>query len=256
MKRVLAGLASALAMTFPVALHAATSGPAVASPAVANPAVSSPAAATETPRITQAPSGRQQLRVMVLRDERIKKRRVAVVLRDWFYCFPPTGEIIRVPAGYLTDFASIPPDFWWIVPPFGDQTEAAVVHDWLFAVGETGAYNHANKVFHYALVEQHVPVAKADAMYRIVETFGRAAYGRDNEWREHFRDTETGVRLEPWYPKPATAIVGHSPTRCVNWDAESADFAAHNPSLPRPSLALPSAILPPIMSPLAVSPVP
>lgn len=43
------------------------------------------------------------------------------------------GAVI-VPAGFTTDFASIPRALWWLYLPYGDTWgEAAVIHDWLYA---------------------------------------------------------------------------------------------------------------------------
>lgn len=39
---------------------------------------------------------------------------------------------ITVPAGFVTDFASIPRLFWRILPPWGSYNRAAVVHDFLY----------------------------------------------------------------------------------------------------------------------------
>ncbi len=41
---------------------------------------------------------------------------------------------IKVPQGFLTDFASIPRLFWPILPPFGPWRYAAVIHDYLFTL--------------------------------------------------------------------------------------------------------------------------
>lgn len=38
---------------------------------------------------------------------------------------------IEVPAGFITDFASVPRIFWSILPPFGRYTKSAVLHDFL-----------------------------------------------------------------------------------------------------------------------------
>lgn len=43
--------------------------------------------------------------------------------------------IIRVPAGFVTDFASIPRAFWVVLPPTGKYGKAAVVHDYLYVMG-------------------------------------------------------------------------------------------------------------------------
>lgn len=40
-----------------------------------------------------------------------------------------SGEWVNVPAGYLTDGASVPRLFWNIIPPWGSYGQAAVVHD-------------------------------------------------------------------------------------------------------------------------------
>src|SRR4051812_48133804 len=39
---------------------------------------------------------------------------------------------VRVPAGFITDFASIPEILWNILPPTGSYGKAAVIHDWLY----------------------------------------------------------------------------------------------------------------------------
>lgn len=41
------------------------------------------------------------------------------------------SETFNIPAGYITDFASVPRIFVWLLPPFGDYTPAAIVHDYL-----------------------------------------------------------------------------------------------------------------------------
>lgn len=45
------------------------------------------------------------------------------------------GEVIRVPAGFVTDFASIPRGLWNIFPPTGKYGKAAVIHDYIYVMG-------------------------------------------------------------------------------------------------------------------------
>lgn len=45
------------------------------------------------------------------------------------------GPVIELPAGFRTDFASIPRLFWNILPPWGKYGKAAVIHDWLYKSG-------------------------------------------------------------------------------------------------------------------------
>ena len=43
------------------------------------------------------------------------------------------GDVINVPCGFITDLASIPWAFRWILPKSGPYNKAAVIHDWLYA---------------------------------------------------------------------------------------------------------------------------
>lgn len=47
------------------------------------------------------------------------------------------GDVITVPRGTTTDFASVPKLFWSILSPFGRYGKAAVVHDHLYRNGGT-----------------------------------------------------------------------------------------------------------------------
>ena len=42
---------------------------------------------------------------------------------------------IKVPAGFITDGASVPRALWWLFPPTGRYFQAAVVHDYLLSLG-------------------------------------------------------------------------------------------------------------------------
>ena len=41
------------------------------------------------------------------------------------------GDVFTVPAGYVTDLASVPRFMHWLVLPYGPYTRAAVLHDYL-----------------------------------------------------------------------------------------------------------------------------
>lgn len=55
--------------------------------------------------------------------------------RHWTLTEPLTfhgnTDIITVPAGYTTDFASVPRFLQWLAPSTGPYSSAAVLHDWL-----------------------------------------------------------------------------------------------------------------------------
>ena len=48
------------------------------------------------------------------------------------------NRTVTVPAGFLTDLASIPRPLWNILPPVGKYDEAAVVHDLLYQQAPDG----------------------------------------------------------------------------------------------------------------------
>ena len=85
----------------------------------------------------------------------------------------PDRNFIIVPAGYRTDFASIPRLLWRILPPGGRYREAAVVHDWLCDV-DPKICNHiqAAKVFDEAMEELGVKPWKRRLITWAVCKFG------------------------------------------------------------------------------------
>lgn len=84
--------------------------------------------------------------------------------------------LIIVPAGSLTDFASIPkwlPIAYTLLKSVGK--EAAVVHDWLYRKKICGKLK-ADRVFLEALKSKGVAVWKRNVMYWAVVAFGWKAY--------------------------------------------------------------------------------
>jgi hypothetical protein len=70
-----------------------------------------------------------------------------------------SGQVITVPAGFVTDGASIPQLLWAIMPTWGRYSRAAVVHDFLYAALRAGAPHQfapdrktADGIFHEAMV--------------------------------------------------------------------------------------------------------
>ena len=69
-------------------------------------------------------------------------------------------DVFVVPAGFRTDFASVPRVVVWLFPRFGRYTLAAVLHDWLVTVGiPTGAVSSrdADGLFRRVMAELGVP---------------------------------------------------------------------------------------------------
>jgi hypothetical protein len=145
------------------------------------------------------------LHVAVERDVRKEGfRRLGVLTDDYYYCYPLTHEVIRVPRGFETDFASIPYIAAGFIDPMGDNMEAAVIHDYLYAVGEPGQREKADTILLDALEQHHVDPIRRKMMYEAVRLGGAKNYGAPSEWR--FVDPETQKPIKP-PPKPKTAII-------------------------------------------------
>jgi hypothetical protein len=73
-----------------------------------------------------------------------------------------------VPAGFRTDFASVPRVVTWLIPRFGVYTLAAILHDWLCTEGiRSGAVSarDADGIFRRVMRESGVPVLRRWLMW-------------------------------------------------------------------------------------------
>lgn len=110
-------------------------------------------------------------------------RVIARLLRGFSYR-PRTsasGEAIVVPAGFTTDFASVPWGLWNIEPPLGGAGKAAVIHDYLYATrGLNGRYSRADadSIFRQALAASGVPAWKRGLLWAAVRLGGGSGWGR------------------------------------------------------------------------------
>lgn len=85
------------------------------------------------------------------------------------------GMVITVPAGFVTDYASVPraPLTYWLFGGVGD--EAAVVHDFLYEKGIVPR-ELADEVYGEALEACGVPAWRRGPMVLAVRLFGAARY--------------------------------------------------------------------------------
>ena len=86
-----------------------------------------------------------------------------------------TGDIITVPKGFVTDFASVPrvPVAYWL---FGSRANApAALHDYLYREGTYGR-KMADLIFLDAMKSCGYSLFTRRPMYRAVRMFGWAAY--------------------------------------------------------------------------------
>lgn len=101
------------------------------------------------------------------------------VLLEAFHYYTEIGEaegltrLICIPAGYRTDFASIPRLFWSILPPHGRYGKAAVVHDWLCDEAPHSVdYRTAADIFDEAMQALNVSRWKRVTLAWAVKAFG------------------------------------------------------------------------------------
>lgn len=80
-------------------------------------------------------------------------------------------DVVRVPAGFETDFASTPVFAWIIFPPWGRYSKAAVIHDYLYQTGER-TRKEADEIFREAMCVLGVPKWQCTIMFVAVRCFG------------------------------------------------------------------------------------
>jgi Protein of unknown function (DUF1353) len=155
------------------------------------------------------PSG---LAVVIIRDgRRDDDRRIAVLTEPWLYCSPVNRSLYVVPAGYVTDFASVPRAAKLFYTQFGDWVEASVIHDWLYDVGQEGHKDEADRIFREALKEQGVGGFSRTVMFLAVRAGGGRAYRqaekrRPEDWAAHFVDRRGEQLPAPPFPQPLDPV--------------------------------------------------
>ena len=75
-----------------------------------------------------------------------------------------------VPAGFRTDFASVPRIFVWLIPKYGRYTKAAILHDFLCEESKAGRFDRddADGLFRRAMRELGVPFLRRWIMWGAV----------------------------------------------------------------------------------------
>ena len=97
-------------------------------------------------------------------------------------CYP-SDEIIVVPPGFTTDFASIPKPFQPIIKPRGRHGKAAVIHDYCYY---TACYSklRSDRIFLEGMEVLKVEEWKRQVMFHTVVAFGWLAWYK-HRWREY-----------------------------------------------------------------------
>lgn len=82
-----------------------------------------------------------------------------------------SNDIIVVPKGFTTDFASVPWPASMLIPMSGQHNMAAVVHDYLYSTQERSR-KESDDIFLEALTVLGVSLVKRRIMYRAVRLWG------------------------------------------------------------------------------------
>jgi len=83
-------------------------------------------------------------------------------------------ETFTVPVEFVTDFASVPRIFVWLVPTYGSYTKAAILHDFLCRTGAVPRRD-ADGIFRRCLLESGVPFLRRWIMWAAVRLGARFA---------------------------------------------------------------------------------
>jgi hypothetical protein len=101
------------------------------------------------------------------------------VLEAPFAFISPQRGRIEVPAGFDTDYASVPRVFWSIYPPDGSYTEAAIIHDFLYWQQPAGMSRaDADGVLLEGMAALGVPWLRRHVIYRSVRAGGWLPWGK------------------------------------------------------------------------------
>ena len=100
-----------------------------------------------------------------------------IILHDFGYEIGDegSGDVINVPIGTYTDFASVPRLLWAIFPRWGKYGNAAVIHDWLYW-DQPRSRKESDDIFLEGMEVLEVPKWKRYAIYFAVRWFGWLAW--------------------------------------------------------------------------------
>jgi hypothetical protein len=114
----------------------------------------------------------------------LKRGPLAAILRtDMPYQIGQTTDSIIVPAGFVTDFASIPRPLWASLSPVDDYKLAAVVHDYLYWF-QPCTRQEADNLLVIAMTEEGVAERYRTSIYRGLRLGGAQAWNGNRAKRD------------------------------------------------------------------------
>jgi hypothetical protein len=108
-----------------------------------------------------------------------------MLVNPMFYEIKRTGQMITVPAGFVTDFASVPWYARWRISVLGKHSIAAIVHDYLYWE-QRCTREEADAILREAMDEYGSSSADQTIVYYAVK------YGAQSAWDENAADRKKG----------------------------------------------------------------
>lgn len=108
--------------------------------------------------------------------------RAFVLLEPMNYEVGSTGIFINVPAGFVTDYASVPSPLWGLYSPHEQYSRAAVVHDYLYWT-QYCTRLQADNLFMIAMKESDVNALTREAVYSGVRLSGKGPWEQNTSER-------------------------------------------------------------------------
>lgn len=108
----------------------------------------------------------------------LDKKKTVWEIQESFVYYTNLGDIIEVPVGFVTDFASVPKILWNIFPPTGKYIKAAVIHDYLTSLkgqlpnGKIYSKKEVDAIFLEAMTVLKVSKVTRYIVWRAVSLFG------------------------------------------------------------------------------------
>jgi hypothetical protein len=95
-------------------------------------------------------------------------------------------ETFTVPAGFTTDFASVPQALTWLVPRYGRYTKAAILHDYLWGECRAGRFGWADAdgILRRTMRELDVPFLRRWLMWGAVRLAGIVTRSPSSLWTQ------------------------------------------------------------------------
>lgn len=117
--------------------------------------------------------------------------RAFILLEAMNYKVGNSGIVITVPAGFVTDYASIPRPLWSLYSPHDQYSRAAIVHDYLYWTRKCKR-EQADNLFSIAMKESAVSEITQGIVYSGVDLGGEAS------WLKNGTESDRGMpRIVP-----------------------------------------------------------